>query len=169
MFDRKRVVIIGSGLGGLSCGTILQKNGFDVTVVEQGTQPGGCLQCFERKGAKFETGMHFIGSALPGQTMHSLMNYLGLLDDVKLSQLDENGYDIVSLAGQNFSFANGREPFIETMASYFPKEKDNIRKYYDIVKLIASSSALHSLTSSHRDDAIHAEYQLKSINDELDQ
>ncbi len=33
MFDRKRVVIIGSGLGGLSCGTILQKNGFDVTVV----------------------------------------------------------------------------------------------------------------------------------------
>ena len=66
MFDRKRVVIIGSGLGGLSCGTILQKNGFDVTVVEQGTQPGGCLQCFE-------TGMHFIGSALPGQTMHSLM------------------------------------------------------------------------------------------------
>ena len=71
-----KVVIIGSGLGGLSCGYILQKNGYDVTILEQGIQLGGCLQCFVRKGAKFETGMHFIGSALPGQTMDRMFNFL---------------------------------------------------------------------------------------------
>ena len=58
----KEVVIIGSGLGGLSCGVILVKNGYHVTVLEQGAQAGGCLQCFVRDGAKFETGMHFIGT-----------------------------------------------------------------------------------------------------------
>ena len=73
-----KVIVIGAGLGGLTCGYILQKNGYDVTVLEQGTQIGGCLQCFYRKGAKFETGMHFIGSALPGQTMHSVMKYFDL-------------------------------------------------------------------------------------------
>ena len=31
-----KVVIIGSGLGGLTCGFILQKNGYDVTILEQG-------------------------------------------------------------------------------------------------------------------------------------
>ena len=65
----KKVIVIGSGLGGLTCAYILLRNGYDVTVLEQGAQPGGCLQCFSRRGVKFETGMHFIGSAAPGQTM----------------------------------------------------------------------------------------------------
>ena len=30
---KKRCVIIGSGLGGLSCGVILARNGYDVTVL----------------------------------------------------------------------------------------------------------------------------------------
>ena len=93
----KRIVIIGSGLGGLSCGVILSKNGYDVTVLEQGAQIGGCLQCFSRRGAKFETGMHFIGSALPGQTMHKMIRYLGLGENVKLSRLDPDGYNVISL------------------------------------------------------------------------
>ena len=67
--SKQRVVIIGSGMGGLSSGVILAKNGFDVTVLEQGAQFGGCLQCFSRRGVRFETGMHFIGSASQGQTL----------------------------------------------------------------------------------------------------
>ena len=35
------VVIIGSGLGGLSCGVVLAKNGYNVTVLEQSAQIGG--------------------------------------------------------------------------------------------------------------------------------
>ena len=69
-----KVVIIGSGLGGLSCGVILAKNGYQVVVLEKNSQPGGCLQCFTRRGVQFETGMHFIGSAGPGQTLDKLMN-----------------------------------------------------------------------------------------------
>ena len=74
--SRKRCIIIGSGLGGLSCGTILARNGYDVTVVEQGARAGGCLQCFVRHGVKFETGMHFIGSARPGEPLHRLLRFL---------------------------------------------------------------------------------------------
>ena len=59
-----KVIIIGSGLGGLSTGVLLAKNGYEVIVLEQGSQYGGCLQCFTRRGAKFETGMNFIGSEL---------------------------------------------------------------------------------------------------------
>ena len=70
--SKQQVIIIGSGMGGLSCGVILAKNGYDVTVLEQGHQIGGCLQCFTRRGARFETGMHFIGSAAEGQTLEDL-------------------------------------------------------------------------------------------------
>ena len=43
-----KAVIIGSGLGGLSCGAILAKCGYEVTVLEKEAVIGGCLQCFER-------------------------------------------------------------------------------------------------------------------------
>ena len=94
----KKCIIIGSGLGGLSCGVILARNGYEVTVLEQETQPGGCLQSFVRKGAKFETGMHFIGSAEEGQTLHPLLRYLGL-ENLPLSRLDTQGYDSHSPMG----------------------------------------------------------------------
>jgi len=164
-----KVVIIGSGLGGLSCGYILQKNGYEVTVLEQGVQIGGCLQCFTRQGAKFETGMHFIGSCAEGQTMNMVMRYLGLLDDVKLSRLDTSAYDKVSLAGEEFHFPNGREAFIDKMTSYFPKEKDNLAKYVSIIDRIASASSLNSLTSEDRDVNANTEYQVRSINEVLDE
>ena len=137
-----KVCIIGSGLGGLTCGVILAKNGFEVTVLEQGAQAGGCLQCFSRGGARFETGMHFIGSAAEGQSMDRIMDYLGLKADVSLSQLDPTGYEVVGLCGQQFRFANGREAFIEQMATYFPRQKDNLCRYFDAVERVSSASAL---------------------------
>ena len=162
-----KVIIIGSGLGGLTCGFILQKNGYDVTVLEQGHQIGGCLQCFSRQGVKFETGMHFIGSAAEGQTMNRLMNFL-CLTDIELGPLDPKGYDTIALAGEIFRFPNGRDAFVEQMSSYFPKEKDNLKHYIDLVARIASASTLNSLTSEERDLAMNTEYQTRSINEVLE-
>lgn len=164
---KKKCIIIGSGLGGLSCGVILARNGYDVTILEQHFQIGGCLQCFSRKGVKFETGMHFIGSAASGQTLNKLMRYLNL-DNVQLSQLDTAAYDIVSLAGDKFCFANGREAFIDQMAGYFPKEKDNLVKYYDIIQRIAQASSLHSLRYAENDVVVNTFYQTISINEVMD-
>ena len=163
-----KIIVIGSGLGGLSCGYILQKSGHDVVILEQGTQLGGCLQCFTRKGAKFETGMHFIGSASSGQTMNKMMHYFNLHEDVKLSSLDTFAYNTISFCGDEFRFANGKDSFIMQMAEYFPQEKDALCKYVNIVKKIASASTLHSLTSSQRDIVIDTEFQIRSINEVLD-
>lgn len=165
--SRKKCIIIGSGLGGLSCGVILARNGYDVTVLEQGTQTGGCLQCFSRRGARFETGMHFIGSALPGQTLHRLMRYLSL-DDIPLSRLDPEGYDVVAIGGDRFRFANGREPFIDGMSRYFPDQTDNLAIYYGIIEKIAQASSLHSLRYADNDIVVNTFYQTISINEVMD-
>ncbi len=164
-----KVIIIGSGLGGLTCGYILQKNGYDVTILEQGHQIGGCLQCFTRDGVKFDTGMHFIGSAAQGQKMYHLMNYLGLTDKVHLSPLDPDGYDTIDLRGQRFRFPSGRDAFIEQIGNVFPKEKDNLRRYADLVARIASASTLEYLFSPHRNLTSIIEYRTRSINAVLDE
>ncbi len=165
--NKKKCIIIGSGLGGLSCGVILSRNGYDVTVLEQHHRIGGCLQCFSRQGARFETGMHFIGSAAPGQTLYKLMRYLNL-SDVRLSRLDPSCYDIVALGGDRFRFANGRDPFIEQMGAYFPGEKDNLALYYDIIERIAQASSLHSLRYAENDVVVNTFYQTISINEVMD-
>lgn len=169
MSETKRVVIIGSGLGGLSCGVVLAKNGYHVTVLEQSNQVGGCLQCFTRKGAKFETGMHFIGSAAQGQTLSRLMHFLELDKDVQLSPLDPTGYDVVSLDGKQYRFPNGRKAFIRQMTEYFPHQHDNLVRYFDLVEQIANASSLHSLKEADSDAAVNMEYQLRSINEVIDE
>ena len=163
------MVIIGSGLGGLVSGVILAKNGYKVTVLEQGAQIGGCLQCFQRRGVKFETGMHFIGSADKGQTLDRLMRFLEIRDRVPLSRLDSGGYDVVCINDRRFHIPFGREAFIRQLTDYFPEQHDNIVNYYDLVEKVAGASSLHSLRFDHTDTAVSAEYQLKAIDTVIDE
>ena len=169
MSGLKKVIIIGSGLGGLSTGVILAKNGYHVTVLEQGAQVGGCLQCFSRHGVKFETGMHFIGSAAKGQTLNKLMRYLEIDKEVTLSQLDTHGYDVVALGGKRYKFANGKDAFIHQMTEYFPHQHDNLVRYYELVEKISNASSLHSLKYAESDSTVNTEYQLRSINEVIDE
>ena len=167
--SKQKTIIIGSGLGGLTCGVILAKNGYDVTILEQAPQLGGCLQCFSRKGARFETGMHFIGSASEGQTLDRLMTYLEIKDDIQLSPLDTNGYEVIALDGKLFRFVNGREGFIDQMSAYFPQQCENLVRYFDLIEKVAGASSLHSLRNVESDLAINTEYQLRSMNDVIDE
>ena len=57
MADKKKIIIIGSGLGGLASGIILATRGYKVTILDQNWQHGGCMLCFPRTDAKFETDM----------------------------------------------------------------------------------------------------------------
>ena len=166
--SKQRVIIIGSGIGGLSCGVILAKNGYEVTVLEQGAQIGGCLQCFSRRGARFETGMHFIGSASEGQTLDRLLQYLEVKKDIQLSELDRSGYDIVCLDDTKYRFANGREAFIEQMVRDFPNQRLQLNRYFDLIEKVAGASSLHSLRYAENNTAINTEYQLRSINEVID-
>lgn len=50
------VIVIGSGIGGLSCAALLARYGFDVTVIESYSLPGGAAHSFERNGFKFDSG-----------------------------------------------------------------------------------------------------------------
>ena len=51
------VIIVGSGLGGLECGAILSKEGFNVCVLEKNRVLGGCLQSFKRHNKVLDTGI----------------------------------------------------------------------------------------------------------------
>lgn len=54
--NKPKVVVIGAGFGGLSASAYLAKAGYDVTVIEKNSLPGGRAQVFESDGFKFDAG-----------------------------------------------------------------------------------------------------------------
>jgi len=158
-------IIIGSGLGGLVCGYILAKNGYKIAIVEKNSQIGGCLQTFKRKGIKFDTGMHYIGSMQPGQVLHALFNYLNLLSDVKLSPLDPDGFDTISFRGDIYKFANGYTHFTDTLSEKFPHNRKDIEAYIHHIKKISASSPLYNGDEAENNNFMETEYIKTSIND----
>ena len=72
-------LILGAGLGGLLCGSILSRHGVRVTLLEQGIQCGGALQTFVRDGVRFNTGFHSVGGLGPGEPLERIFRPLGLM------------------------------------------------------------------------------------------
>jgi phytoene desaturase len=52
----KKAVIIGAGFSGISAASFMAKNGWDVTVIEKNSTPGGRARQFEVQGFKFDMG-----------------------------------------------------------------------------------------------------------------
>ena len=165
MQSKYDVAIIGSGLGGLVCGYILSRNGYKVAIFEQSAQKGGCLQTFTRKGAKFETGVHYIGSMDKEQTLHLFFKYLSLFQDVKLYPLDSAGFDVISFQDEQYKYAGGYENFIETLSQKFPSEHNNIKDYAKIIRKIALSSPFYSINNLEESFYLNSDYATTSVSD----
>ena len=139
------VVIVGGGLGGLVCASILSKHGLSVLVLEKHQQMGGCLQTFVRHGVKFDTGMHYVGSMDEGQALYRLFGYMGIADGIPLSRLDPHAYDIIVLEGEHYPYASGYDRFAHTLAQRFPQQADQLGEYVRRVRSIAQASPLYDL------------------------
>ncbi|WP_293893388.1 NAD(P)/FAD-dependent oxidoreductase [Flavobacterium sp.] len=144
------VVIIGSGLGGLVSSIILAKEGYSVCVLEKNNQFGGNLQTFVRDKTIFDTGVHYIGGLSEGQNLYKYFKYLGIMDDLKLKKMDEDGFDIISFEDQNqeYPHAQGYENFTNQLTKNFPEERDVIQQYCKKIIETCDSFPLYNLDAT---------------------
>lgn len=137
--SRHDVIIIGSGLGGLLCAGILARAGLDVLVLEQGAQPGGCMQTYRRQGLDFDTGFHYVGGLDEGTPMHAVFRHLGLMR-LPWQRMDRL-FDRVTIGGQTFAFAQGYDDFVQTLAADFPHERAALKRYARLLKQASAHEA----------------------------
>lgn len=76
--NNAEVVVIGSGIGGLSCAAILARYGIDVTVVESHSIAGGAAHAFERNGYQFDSGPSLYSGLSYTPSPNPLPKILGL-------------------------------------------------------------------------------------------
>lgn len=141
------VVIIGSGLGGLACGTILAREGYKVCILEKNKQIGGTLQTFVRERVIFDSGVHYVGGLGEGQNLYQLFKFMGIMDKLKLHKMDEEVFDAIMFGDDPvvYQYAQGYEKFIANLAKEFPAEEEAIRKYCDAIKNVCSKFPLYNL------------------------
>ena len=150
------VLIIGSGMGGLVCGYILAKEGYSVCILEKNRQLGGNLQIFSRDKVIFDTGVHYIGGLSPGQNLHQCFRYFGIMDKLRLRQMDI-AFDRITFENdpEEYSHCSGREAFIACLNKKFPDEYTGIVKYLDTIESVCNGYPLHNLElGGHHDEPI---------------
>lgn len=142
------ITIIGSGLSGLICAYILSKAGYSVCVLEKNRQVGGCLQTFARDKCIFDVGVHYIGSLSEGQSLNQYFKYLGIMNQLKLEQMDLDAFDIISFEGdeKEYKLAQGYQRFADGLIAQFPHEKEGIFKYIELLKKTCANFPLYSLS-----------------------
>ncbi|MEM7554512.1 MAG: NAD(P)/FAD-dependent oxidoreductase [Cyanobacteria bacterium P01_A01_bin.84] len=107
------VVVIGSGIGGLSCGALLAKYGFRVIVCESHSIPGGAAHSFTRQGFRFDSGPSLHSGLSYSPSTNPLRQVLDIIDE----DLDCATYDTwgCCLPEGDFNTTVGAEQFCEIL------------------------------------------------------
>lgn len=82
MSDSFDAIIIGSGIGGLTCGAFLARAGMRVGVLERHTRIGGYAHTWRRRKYVFDSGIHSVPAG-EGGALRSALNELGIDDRVE--------------------------------------------------------------------------------------
>ncbi len=159
------IVIIGAGLGGLTAGAKLAKEGKKVLLIEQHNRPGGCATTFCRRDFVMEVGLHEMDGLHPGDLKIKIFKDLGIYDSIEFLPVPEF-----------YRFYNGRQDIViphdpdkavEILVNTFPGEEKGIRKYFENVlnarRIIAASRGKEDRSIGEFLDEIITDEDLKLV------
>lgn len=123
----KKVAIIGAGIGGLAVASLLAHKGYEVTVFEKNSMPGGKMNQVEMDGYRFDTGpslltMPFVLQKLFDECEDDIDNYLTLID---LNLLCRYFYP----DGVIFDNYSDPDKSIQQIENFAPKDAGSYQKF----------------------------------------
>lgn len=135
MHTTDHIVIIGSGIGGLTAAIILAKLGYRVTVVEKNKVIGGLMRSYTRGGIECEVGVHYIGAMDTGQPLRQVFDFIGVSDRIPLIRMGNEGVvDKYILPDMVFDFPPGIDLFGENLHNAFPDEGRQIAEIIAVIR-----------------------------------
>ncbi len=139
------VILIGSGIGALTCGAILSKlYQKKVLILEQHYEPGGFTHSFSRQHKwTWDVGLHYLGSLEPGGSTWRMLRYL---TDGRL-KFEAMPYRFDHFVYPDFRYAQPSHPvqFQIELEELFPDEKSAIAQYFEDLKAASSWHAKHMI------------------------
>jgi phytoene dehydrogenase-like protein len=120
------MIIIGAGIAGLSTGCYARMNGYQTTIFEMHTVPGGLCTAWKRQGYTFDISMHnFIGSK-PGPYTR-MWQELGVLEGRRFHYHREMGR--IESRGKRLDLSVDPGQIEEQMLALSPQDADLTREF----------------------------------------
>lgn len=121
-------IIIGAGLGGLTAGAKLAREGKKVLLIEQHSQPGGCATTFKRGDFTFEVGLHEMDGPSPRDMKTRIFNELEVFGNIEFIKIPEF-YHFV-LGNLEITIPHDPKEASAILKDKFPDESDGIDAYF---------------------------------------
>jgi phytoene desaturase len=113
-------IVIGAGLGGVSCASLLAKNGLKTLVLEQSDIIGGCCSTFEHEGYKFDTGASIVMVSDPLEKFFELAGK-PREDYIELIPCDPI-YSFITADGRRFTVPTDIDETSDIIAAIAPED-----------------------------------------------
>ncbi len=124
-----RVVIVGSGMAGLTAGAYLAREGCEVDVFEQSAHIGGVATTLRREGFSWDLGPLMVEGFAPDEPVGKILAELGCADHVELVRADRG----ISFPDYRvFRPPEYQGPYWrrERLKEIFPDEAEGLDRYY---------------------------------------
>ena len=141
--SKKKIIIIGSGIAGLSAGCYLQINDYDTEIFELHNIPGGLCTAWKRKGYTFDGCIHSIGGLNPRFKLYHSWNEL-----IDMSQLKFYYHDALGTAedenGKIATMFTDPDKLEKELISIAPEDRGFIRSFIKGIKKLANYDLMPS-------------------------
>lgn len=122
------VIVIGAGLGGLTAGAKLAREGMKVLVIDQHSRPGGCATTFRRGAYTMEVGLHEMDGPGGRDVKNRIFGELGVTGNVEFIPVPE----FYRFIRGDLAVTIPHDPQLAAarLTEKFPDEKEGIEKYF---------------------------------------
>ena len=122
-----RIIVIGSGFGGLSAAIRLQASGHQVTILEKRDKPGGRAYVYEQDGFKFDGGPTIITAPWLIDEMFGMAGQR-TADYVKLVKI-KPFYNIRFEDGTVFNYDDDRTNLLNQISKFNPQDVEGYKRF----------------------------------------
>jgi len=124
-------IIIGSGIGGLTCGCYLAKAGLKALILEKEKTVGGYCRSFTKNGFTFNSYVRGVVGVGPGGALDKILIDLGLKNNIHF--LRPEVYDEIQFLGRSIAIYNNFGKTVSEILESFPNHATAIKKFFSLV------------------------------------
>lgn len=129
--EKKKIIIIGAGISGLSAGIYAQKNGYISEIYEKNPVAGGLCVSWKRDGMTIDGCIHWLTGTKEGTQLRDMWRDVGAFTDEDIIHHDNFG--VIEYEGQKFTLWADVNRLEAEMLKFSPEDAKEIKKLGNLI------------------------------------